>query len=238
MRWWLPPAIIGGLVLAVIVAGVAVLSTQDINDYKDEIAARVSKSTGRQLTLNGDFKLSIGFSPSIVAEDVTFENASWGSRPQMLKLGRLEAKVALFPMLMGRIEIQRLHLIDADLIIETDANGVGNWKFKKKKAQKAEETGAEAEKKSSNEEIDLGDGEFSLPQIDDVHIENALLTYRDGESGQERRIVIKTADGRATGNTVNFTFDGLLDGLAMSADISVGAAPRNVPLSEIGRAHV
>lgn len=234
MRWWLPPAILGGLVVIVILVGVVLLSTQDVNQYKDVIAARVSEQTGRELTLKGDLSLSIGFSPSIVAEDVTFENAAWGSRPQMLRLGRLEAKVALFPMLGGDIEIHRLHLIDADLIVETDANGVGNWEFKKEEI--ASDASRDAEPESDEEPEDEPDYErddFVLPLIDDVHIENALLTYKDGVSGEERRIVIKSANGRTEGpeGPVTFTLDGLLDELPLTAEARVGARTVNVPLA-------
>ena len=76
----------------------------------------------------------------------------------MLKLGHVEAKVALFSMLGGDIEVERLILEDMDLLVETNEDGVGNWVFGEKKAE------------------GNGDGvgrEF--PVIEDLQVRNALV---------------------------------------------------------------
>ena len=103
MRWWMLPLGLVGLALLAIVVGVVLLSIQDVGRYKEFIARKVSEKTGRELVIAGDFDLSISLSPSIVADDVTFQNAAWGSETEMLKLGHVEAEVELFPMLTGDI---------------------------------------------------------------------------------------------------------------------------------------
>ena len=130
MRWWwqLILGIIGLVILAMVV-GTVLLSLQDANKFKDIIARKVSEKTGRELTIAGNFDLSISFSPSLTADDVTFENAAWGSRSEILKLGHVEAKVALFPILGGNLEIERLILDDMDLLAETNEDSIGNWVF-------------------------------------------------------------------------------------------------------------
>ena len=65
MRWWHPPAVLGGVVILVILAGIILLSTQDIADYKDEISAQVLSATGRKLVIDGELDLAISFSPSL-----------------------------------------------------------------------------------------------------------------------------------------------------------------------------
>ena len=139
IRWW--HVVLGstGLILLVVVVGGVLLSVQDVNKFKDLLARKVSEKTGRELTIAGNFDLSISFSPSITADNVTFENAAWGTRPEMLKLGHVEAKVALFPMLSGDIEIERLILEDMDLLAETNEDGVGNWVFGDKQHEDEED---------------------------------------------------------------------------------------------------
>ena len=65
-----------GLIILAVVVGVVLLSVQDVDKFKDYIARKVSEKTGRELTIEGNFDLSISFSPSIMADNVTFENAA------------------------------------------------------------------------------------------------------------------------------------------------------------------
>ncbi len=47
----------------------------------------------------------------------------------MATLQRLEAQVALLPLLQRRLEIDRLVLVRPDILLETDAQGRPNWRF-------------------------------------------------------------------------------------------------------------
>ncbi len=93
--------IIGLIVL--VIAGVAVfLLTLDVNQYKGRIAEAVKDATGRDLTLKGDIKLVVGFSPSLAVNDVAFANAPWGSRPQMPRDPRSPPSPAAWTPRSGR----------------------------------------------------------------------------------------------------------------------------------------
>ena len=177
MRWWHIVLGFVGLIIVVVVVGVVLLSIQDVNKFKDLLARKVSEKTGREMTIAGNFDLSISFSPSITADDVTFENAAWGTRPEILKLGHVEAKVALFPVLGGDIEIERLVLEDMDLLAETNEDGLGNWVFGEKKPDDGED----------------GEG-GELPVIEDLQIRNALVHYRDGQTGERHVVTIANAE--------------------------------------------
>src|SRR5512143_69887 len=117
------------LVVAVVVAGIAILKSQDFNQYKGLIAEKVKEATGRDLTLAGDVDLVISWNPALAVNDVTFSNASWGSRPELIKMKRLEAEVRLIPLLSGNVEVNRIVLKGADILLETNDKGQGNWVF-------------------------------------------------------------------------------------------------------------
>ena len=170
LRSWMLPLGLVGLALLAIVNGVVLLSVQDVGQYKEFIARKVSEKTGHELIIAGDFDLSISFSPSIVADDVTFQNAEWGSEAELLKLGHVEAQVELFPMLVGDIKVKRLILVDLDLLTETNADGIGNWEFGERKERDDEDY----------------DGDSDLPVIEELRIDNALLRYQDGQTGNIR----------------------------------------------------
>jgi uncharacterized protein involved in outer membrane biogenesis len=78
--------IVAVLLIAIIVAAYLILSTYDYNKFKPRIAKVVEDATGRKLTLAGDIDLEVGLSPTLVVEDVSFQNATWGSRPELAKL--------------------------------------------------------------------------------------------------------------------------------------------------------
>lgn len=209
-RWWMVPAGIGGVVVIVIAIGAIMLATQDVSAFRDLLTAEISEQTGRKVEIKGGFDLSVGFSPSIVAENVTFANATWGSRPDMLTARRLEVKVALFPMLGGRVETKRLVVDGADVLIETDPKGASNWPF-----------GGDAET-----------GESELLAADSLEIRDSLLTLKNGRSGQVRTVKIDTATGGldpAT-NTLALDAEGAFNQLPLVAKATIGRRGPKAPL--------
>ncbi len=217
MRWWMLPLGLVGLVLLAIVVGVVLLTIQDVDQQKEFITKKISEKTGRELVIAGDFELSISFSPSITADDISFENAAWGSQDEMLKLGHVEAEVELFPMLVGDIKVKRLILEDLDVLAETNEDGIGNWQFEERK------------KPEEDEEFDGGG---DLPVIEDLRINNALLRYQDGQTGERHMVMISRAEGSSQeGEDVAFTLEGIWNNSPIDASGTVGAGDEDVPLA-------
>ncbi len=179
-------SILGVLLIAVVVAAVAVLSSLDFNDYKGVIAEEVKKATGRDLKISGDLKLNISLTPSLYVDGVTFANAPWGSRPDMVTLKRLEAEVALLPLLSSKVDIKRVVLIGLELLAETDKQGKGNWQF-----------GAADGKSAASAETSSGGG--NLPLVRKVRIKDLRVTYRDGRTGEQTRLTLPSLDLGADG---------------------------------------
>src|SRR5262249_41188848 len=125
------------VVVGLIAAALVIVSTMDFNKYRGVIAEQVKGMTGRELAINGDLKLDLGLSPAIAVNDVTFANAPWGTRPHMAEIKRFEAQVDLIPLVFGKINVKRVVLNDADILLETDKDGRGNWEFASKTAQEA-----------------------------------------------------------------------------------------------------
>jgi AsmA protein len=99
----------------------------DPDSHKAEIEAAVLQSTGRTLQLRGPLRLAFGLPPSLVAEDIVLSNPPGASRPQMMTLERAEARVALWPLLSGNLDLADVTLIHPDVMLERDGNGLGNW---------------------------------------------------------------------------------------------------------------
>ena len=117
-------ALIAGGVIDVLLAGFFVLlSTIDVNQYKDVIEEQAAVATGRALTIEGDTDLSVSFSPAIVINGIRFQNAEWGSRPDMAVIERVEASVPLIPLIFGNISVTRLALVKPDISLESTITG-------------------------------------------------------------------------------------------------------------------
>jgi uncharacterized protein involved in outer membrane biogenesis len=86
----------------------------------------------RAESLPAEIKLKISLRPALVVEGVRFQNAPWGSRPDMAQIKRFEVQVALLPLLSKNIEISRLILMEPDILVETDRAGKSNLEFEKK----------------------------------------------------------------------------------------------------------
>ena len=214
------------LVVAVVVAGVAVLSTMEFEELRGVIEAEAEKATGRKLTIAGDIDLEISLSPAIAVEDVRFANADWGSRPELISVQRLELEVALLPLFSGDIQVNRLVVVGPDILLETDAQGRGNWEM----AGTTEDAAAPAP----------AAGEMTLPNIDNAVVRDATVVYRDGQTGETMQVKFSELSLRRTsdGLPLEVALEGAYNDVPFKADGAVGlirdlvgAAPYPVRLS-------
>lgn len=179
-------AVLGVLVIAIVVAGVAILKSLDFNEYRALIAEQVKSATGRDLEIKGDLNLQISLSPSVSVDGVTFANSEWGSRPAMVSLDSFAAEVSLIPLLSGDVQVKRIVLQGVDVLLETNSDGLPNWSFAP--AESGDEEAAESDS-----------GEAALPVVHTVQARDVTLTYKDGQTGDEQNIMLAvlelTADG-------------------------------------------
>lgn len=193
-------AVIGGLLIAAIVAGVAILSSLDFNEYKGLIAEKAKEATGRDLAINGNLDLEISLSPKIAVDGVTFQNAEWGSEPNMMTLDTFKAEVELLPLLSSEIRVNRVILSGLTVLAETDANGTPNWQFK------PAEAGEAAESESSSSDDSGGPG--ALPVVSEVRINDVTLIYKDGVAGKTTSLSLEeltlAADGKGAPLDLSF----------------------------------
>jgi len=205
------------LVVAVVVAGIAILKSQDFNQYKGLIAEKVKEATGRDLTLAGDVELVISWNPALAVNDVTFSNASWGSRPELIKMKRLEAEVRLLPLLSGNVEVNRIVLKGADILLETNDKGQGNWVFSPPAPASTATT--------TTTTTSPGGGATALPVVHSIKIEDSQLLWTDGVTKQTKTIVIKsfTAKADSASSPIEIALDGSYNENPITAKGTIGA---------------
>jgi uncharacterized protein involved in outer membrane biogenesis len=174
-------------IVAVLLIGAAIaIKTLDPNRFVAPLAARVKAATGRELAVRGPIDVKVSLTPKVVLPDVAFENAPWSKTRQMLTAKRVEAQIALLPLLSRRFEVIEFVLIEPVITLETDAGGRGNWEFATATAPAAP-PGAPASTSATATAIGIGNFE----------IRQGTLTYRDGASGKVTSAAIERMSMRA-----------------------------------------
>jgi len=117
----------GGIILLIVVGLLAVWALVNPNDYKGRIAAAVKESTGRELILKGDIKLSVFPWVALELGPASLGNPpGFGAEP-FLSFNHAAVRISLWRLLSKRMEIQRVEIDGLDLILLKDARGTGNW---------------------------------------------------------------------------------------------------------------
>lgn len=202
--------IVGVGVVAVAVALVAVVYSIDEADVKRQIAQQVQAATGRALAIDGDVGVGLSLTPVLKAANVRFANAEWGSRPDMATIEELRVSAALLPLIGGKVEIRELDLVRPDILLETDAQGRGNWEFEKPAAQGGGSQGGATQGGATQGGATQGGatqggsgGSAAAVDIRELAIEGGVLTYRDGSTGDEQRLELATLSFQPAGATAN-----------------------------------
>ncbi|GAB4369474.1 MAG: AsmA family protein [Kiloniellaceae bacterium] len=178
--------ILAAVVVAVLVAAYAMISSLDVTEVAAVAKAEVKAATGRDLTVAGPVGLQISLNPSVTLEDVRFANAPWGSRADMVLLKRLEIEVALLPLLTGDVVVRRLVAVEPDILLETDAEGSGNWSF-------AADSGPAVAAPASGDSG--GAAGMNLPDVQDFRIEGGRLRMLDAAAGETLSLEVIEAVG-------------------------------------------
>lgn len=192
------------LLVALVAGAIVVLMTTDFNKYKPLIAEEVKAATGRDLVIAGELEVGITLTPSVSVAGVTLSNAAWSKKPQMLRVGRFEAQMSLIPLAFGIIDVQRVVLDGADILLEVDAKGRANFDFA------PADGGKPAAKPAAEPAPQETGGPAAIPVVHEVVIRNSRLLYTDAGSGASHEASIDelTVSGDGPDKPVEIAFDG------------------------------
>lgn len=166
-----------GVVVVLVVAAAAIFIARfNPNSLKPRIEVAVEQATGRTLALNGPIGLKLSLWPTVELRDVALANPPGFSRPQMATLNRLDLQLAVFPLLHGQIAIDRLVLVNPNILLEVNAQGQSNWQFKPAPSASPSATtpGSSGKANSSGSQV----------SVSNVQIQDGTLAWRDDRTGK------------------------------------------------------
>jgi len=202
-------------VAALLIIALAVfIATFDVNRYKDDIIQVVEKQTGRDFNVTGDLQLGFSLIPTRVVDGVTLGNAAWGTQATMLTVEHFSARVSLPALLAGNISINEIVLDTADILLETNAEGKGNWVFdtveKKKPGTESKKTGTATPPELS---------------IDEVRISDARIRYNNTQTGKTTHVSIDEFAAEAGGfaDPMDLLLQAAYDEIPLRIDGTIGS---------------
>jgi uncharacterized protein involved in outer membrane biogenesis len=190
--------IVGALVL-LIGAAIVLPSTFDPNVWRGDIEAAVRRLTLRDFVIHGPITIQSYFAPTIAIDDLTLANVAGGSRPDMVRIARVEADLNWRELLRGHVEIGRLVLFHPDILLEVDGDGHPNWDFGAAPGTAtvpAQPATAGAVVTTTLPEI--AERMLATPPptvVQTVHISDGRLTWRDARSRSTTEIRLRQVSG-------------------------------------------
>ncbi len=156
------------LVVLPLAAAAAFMALFDANSLKARVADAVRRSTGRELVVAGPVGLTWSLIPTVALNDVSLSNPPGMSRPAMAHAARVEARVALLPLLSRRVEVRGITLVEPDVLLERNAAGQPNWLFTPVAAPVSTPT--------------AGSGPRTQVSIEAIRVRDGRIGWRNGPS--------------------------------------------------------
>ena len=169
------------IVLALLVAALFLVPLLlDWEQYKPEIAERLEAITGRDVAIDGPLAVTILPTPTLEASDLRIANAPGAAAPDMARVGSLELKLALGPLLGGEIAVTSLEMVEPVIELQRLADGRPNWLPERAPGQGTDASEAETAQAET--------AEAKLTRIDSATITNGTVVYRHAAGAPPERI--------------------------------------------------
>ena len=168
--------LITGIVVLLIIAAISFVLLFDPNDFRDDIAAKVQSTTGRELVIEGDLELSFFPWLAINLGKTTLGNApGFGDEP-FASFEHARLSVRVLPMLLRReVAIGTAALESFELNLAVASNGRSNWQDLIEAGEApAEAVESDAEAEDAPTKIDIGS----------IAISDASISYSDAQAGE------------------------------------------------------
>lgn len=171
--------IVGIFVALIASAALAVVMLFDPNEYKDDAAKAVKESTGRELKIAGDIKLTLFPWLGASVSGVELGNAQGFGPEPFAQVGEMNVGVKLMPLLFERtVEVAKIRIDGLALNLIKAADGTNNWQDLAKSDEAETEPATPPQPEGAPMKVTIGG----------VEIKNATFSYTDKQSGAAYKV--------------------------------------------------
>lgn len=205
-------------IIALLIAGFVYVKSIDFNQYKAVLVEELREASGRDIAVDGDISLSLGVESAFVIDGLRIGNPDWATRDDMIRVGRIEARFPLAPLLAGEIHINRLVLYDVDLWLETNGPAHANWYFIDGGPARREIPAPAKRGRDAGSVL-------GLLGVGGIDLAGARVTYRNAENGAIQVLELTAGSVRGDGfsKPMELEGEGVWIGLPLSLRGKVGS---------------
>ena len=119
---------IAGVIALLLVAALVGPTFVDWNQFRGEFETQAGKMTGREVKIGGDISFVVLPAPHLTLNNVSVANVASGDNPDFMRVGRIDAEVALTPLLSGEIRATSIRIDQPQIHLEVSKAGENNWR--------------------------------------------------------------------------------------------------------------
>lgn len=119
---------LAGLVAVLLIAALAAPTFVDWNRFRGEFEAQGQRITGREVKIGGDIKFVVLPAPHLTLNDVSIANVEGGDEADFVRVGQIDAEVALAPLFSGEISVTSVKISRLQMHLEVASDGRNNWR--------------------------------------------------------------------------------------------------------------
>lgn len=191
-----------GTLWLVTVVALVIASTYDPANLVQLARDQAREAFGRELVIAGGLDFELVPIPALVMRDVRLANADWASEPDMVSVKQLALEIDLMALAIGRIRMGRFSLVEPVINLETAPDGRANW-----------EMGGGDPDNGSDTEMDL--------RVEKFAITGGRIIFRNGETGDEKTLHVKTLESSVEDDEVTITVRGRMGPRPLSVDLNL-----------------
>ncbi|MFT9381368.1 MULTISPECIES: AsmA-like C-terminal region-containing protein [unclassified Gluconobacter] len=227
---WLLGAFLGFLVVCSAIIGGGWLWI-DQKDFSALATQKLEKATGRTVKI-GSLRLSPGQWITIDAKDLHLANIPGGSRPDMVSVGALHARIRLTSLLHGPLETRDVTIDHFSGLFERTPDRTPNWRFKSHKTSDTADT-----QPPPSDKPDLS----WFPGLRNATINESDVTYRSAK-GASYQVTMQhvTFQSENDASPLSMAFQGAYNGTPVTLDATMQPLKvlRRAPEPYGAKAHV
>lgn len=210
--------IVGGLLLLLVLAIVAIPFVIPVETLKNQAVSRIEAMTGRTVSM-GEIKLSLFPSIALSASDVKIGNPDWvKGGGNMAEVKNLRIGVELMPLLHKDVHVTDLELKSPSIHLIKNGDRA-NWQF----APLEETAQKEARPVAKTSE---GKKDVSPPvRLDSVSISDGMLSFDDSATGKKQTLseVNLRFSGADMQKEIKLSGSAFVNGKKTSMDMTIGS---------------
>lgn len=170
-RWRLVLVSLLLILLAVVVWAAVAGIPIDLGSQRPMLARLLSEQAGRTVRLDGELQLRLGLRPWLRISDVRVAQPSGFGADDFLRVGEVDLRMDLWPLLRGQVRADRVAARKLILVLRQQEDGGNNWTFSDPAPAPAPEPGPEG---------GLQVADVAGIDIRDVELADIRVVYDDG----------------------------------------------------------